>query len=315
MTAVTSEARGAAPKAIEPTYRDRYARGLSLAGIAFVTPACLLLVCLILLPLAAVLFLSVTDYTLAALDIGFIGFDNYAEIFADGGARHALINTIVYVGIVMPASVALGLLIAVLVHRRGRSRRFYEIAFFLPVTSTMVAMAVVWQYLLHGRIGPINAVLSGLGLGRIDFLTDPEIALYAIAAIGVWQLVGFAMVLFLAGLTAIPQDIYEAAALDGADGGFDRFWRITLPLLAPTTLFVVITTSITAFQVFDTVAVLTQGGPMKSTEVLLYTVYLEGFQYFEIGYAAALITVFLVFILAFSLFQIGIVDRRIHYGG
>ena len=293
----------------------RHARGLRLAGYAFVTPACLLLLCLVLAPLATVIVLSLTDYSLAATGLSFVGLENYSKIFGDGGARRALTNTLIYVGIVMPASVAVGLTIAVFVHRRGRSRRVYEILFFLPVTSTMVAMAVVWQYLLHGRIGPVNAVLSGLGFDRIDFLTDPDIALYSIAAIGVWQLVGFAMVLFLAGLTAIPQEIYEAASLDGADGGFDRFWRITLPLLAPTTLFVVITTSITAFQVFDTVAVLTQGGPMKSTEVLLYAVYLEGFQYFEIGYAAALITVFLVFVLAFSLFQIGIADRRIHYGG
>lgn len=292
-----------------------YDRRLRFAGYAFAAPACLLLLLLVLLPLASVLLLSTTDYTLAAVELSFVGLANYAEIFADRGSRQALVNTVVYVGIVMPSAVGLGLLIALLVHRRGRSRRFYEILFFLPVTSTMVAMAVVWQYLLHGRIGPLNEILSSLGFGRIDFLTDPEIALYAIAAIGVWQLLGFAMVLFLAGLTAIPKEIYEAAALDGADSGFERFWRITLPLLAPTTLFVVITTSITAFQVFDTVAVLTQGGPMKSTEVLLYTVYLEGFQYFEIGYASALVTLFLAFILAFSLFQIAVVDRRIHYGG
>lgn len=293
----------------------RHERGLAIAGYMFVAPTFLLLICLILSPLAAVIVFSLTDYTLAATEFSFIGFENYAKIFGEGGDRNALINTLLYVGIVMPASVGLGLFIAVLVHRRMRTRRLYEIAFFLPVTSTMVAMAVVWQYLLHGRIGPINAILSKLGLQRIDFLTNPDIALYSIMAIGIWQLVGFAMVLFLAGMTAIPQDIYEAASLDGIDSGFDRFWRITLPLLAPTTLFVVITTSITAFQVFDTVAVLTQGGPMKSTEVLLYEVYLEGFQYFEIGHASALITIFLAFVLAFSLAQIAIADRRIHYGG
>jgi multiple sugar transport system permease protein len=291
-----------------------YEAGLRTAGYAFAAPAAVLLICLILLPLAIVLVLSVTDYTLAAVDLSFVGLANYEQIFTDPGTRRALVNTLIYVGLVVPASVGLGLAIASLVHRRGRSRRIYEMAFFLPVTSTMVAMAVVWQYLLHGRIGPINAVLSAVGIERIDFLTDPDVALYSLVAIGIWQLVGFTMVLFLAGLTAIPREIYEAAALDGVDSGFDRFWRITWPLLAPTTLFVVVTTSITSFQVFDTVAVLTQGGPMQSTEVLLYKVYLEGFQYFEIGYASALITVFLVFVLAFSLIQIGLADRRIHYG-
>ena len=289
--------------------------GKGMAGYLFVAPALAFACCLVLLPLVAVLIFSFTDYTLAAVDFSFVGLENYASALIEPGLRNALTNTLLYVGIVVPCSVALGLLIALLVHHRRRSRRFYEIAFFLPVTSTMVAMAVVWQYLLHGRIGPINALLSALGLERIDFLTDPSTALYAIAAIGVWQLTGFAMVLFLAGLTAIPRGVYEAASIDGADGGFDRFWRITLPLLGPSMLFVTITCSITAFQVFDTVAVLTKGGPMKSTEVLLYTVYLEGFQYFEIGRASALIAVFLAFILLFSLLQILVAERRTFYGG
>jgi multiple sugar transport system permease protein len=161
----------------------------------------------------------------------------------------------------------------------------------------------------------VNAILSGLGFERIDFLTDPNVALVTLAGIGVWQSTGFAMVLFLAGLSSIPRDVYDAAALDGADRGFDRFWRVTWPLLAPTTLFVTVTTSITAFQVFDTVAVLTRGGPMGSTGVLLYRIYLEAFQHFEIGYASALAVVFLVFVAVLSLAQIGLTDRRIHYGG
>lgn len=315
MTVIAPASDGQSERAILRAARRGYARTLSFSAYAFVAPAGLLFLALILLPLITVLILSATDYTLASTSLSFTGLDNYRTLFTDNGAWRALVNTLTYVGIVVPAAVAIGLLLALLVHRRRRSRRFYEIVFFLPVTSTMVAMAVVWQYLLHGRIGPINAVLSAFGLPRVDFLTDPDVALYALAAIGVWQLVGFTMVLFLAGLTAIPRELYEAAALDGADRGFDRFWRISWPLLAPTTLFVAVTTSITAFQVFDTVAVLTQGGPMKATEVLLHTIYLEGFQYFEVGYASALTVVFLLFVLAFSLIQIGIVDRRIHYGG
>lgn len=315
MTAVSLETGGFAGAAGASLLHRHPARRRWLCGYAFVAPACLLFLLLILLPLIAVLVLSVTDYTLAGADPAFTGVENYRTLFAEESTRRALVNTLTYVGFVVPGAVALGLLLALLVHRRRRSRRFYEIVFFLPVTSTMVAMAVVFQYLLHGRIGPVNAVLSWFGLQRVDFLTDPDIALYSLAVIGVWQLVGFTMVLFLAGLTAIPNEIYEAAALDGADRGFDRFWRISWPLLAPTTLFVAVTTSITAFQVFDTVAVLTQGGPMHATEVLLYKIYLEGFQYFEIGYASALTVVFLVFILAFSLIQIALVDRRIHYGG
>lgn len=296
------------------TMQRSAASGQGAAAYGFVAPAVLLLTLLMILPLLVVLYLSLTDYTLASVDHKFVGLGNFSKAFGERSTLRALSNTLLYVAIVVPVSVSIGLILALLVHRRQWSRRAYELIFFLPVTSTMVAMAVVFQYLLHGRIGPINAVLTALGFARIDFLTSPGTALYALMGIGVWQLAGFAMVIFLAGLTAIPRDIYEAAALDGADGGFDKFWRFTLPLLAPTTIFVVITSSITAFQVFDTVAVLTKGGPSRSTEVLLYRIYQEGFQYFEIGYASALIIIFLIFVLAFSLLQFWLAERRIQYG-
>lgn len=291
-----------------------YESALQRSAYLFVLPATALIILLIVIPVITVLYLSVTDYTLTSPDMSFVGLSNYLSIIAEHETRTALINTVIYAAIVVPSSVCLGLILAMLVHRRGRSRRFYELVFFLPVTSTMVAMAIVWQYLLHGRIGPINAILGLVGMPPIDFLTDPTIALYALAGIGIWQLAGFTMVLFLAGLTAIPKELYEAAALDGADAGADRFLTVTWPLLAPTTLFVVITTSITAFQVFDTVAVLTQGGPMQSTQVLLYKTYQEAFQYFEIGFASALTVIFLLIILAFSALQFFVADKRIHYG-
>ena len=288
-----------------------------LAGIGalFALPATLLIVLLVLAPIACVLMMSVTDYQLAATSFRFIGLGNYAKALADPEALRALRNTLVYVAVMAPVSVGLGLLLALLLNRRRRSRRFYEVLFFLPVTSTLVAMSVVFQYLLHGRIGPLNAMLAGLGLPRMDFLTDPKLALGALIAIGIWKQAGFNMVLFLAGLTAIPRDVQEAADLDGADGAIDRFLRITWPLLAPTTLFVTVTTAITAFQVFDTVAVLTEGGPSGATDVLLYKIYLEGFQFFEIGYASALAIIFLLLIAGLSLLQFRLVDRRVHYGG
>ncbi len=157
-------------------------------------------------------------------------------------------------------------------------------------------MAIVWQFLLHGRIGPINDWLVALGFTRIDFLTDPTTALATLAVIGAWQLVGQTTVLFLAGLASVPADIYDAAALDGMDRGWDRLLRITFPMLAPTTLFVVVTTTITAFQAFDAVAALTKGGPAGSTETLLYRIYLEAYQYTNMGYASALSMLFMAFI-------------------
>lgn len=286
----------------------------ALAGHMFAVPTYFLLTLVIIAPLLTMVWLSFTDYTLGAVDVQFVGLRNFAKMLSDDAYWRSVRNTALYVATVVPGSVGLGLAVALLVHRRTRSRRFYEFVYFLPVTSTLVAMAIVWQFLLHSRVGPVNTALMQFGIERIDFFTNPHVALYALAVIGIWQLIGFNMILFLAGLTAIPRELYEAAALDGADSGWDRFVRITWPMLGPTTMFVIITTSITAFQVFDSVAVLTRGGPGGATDVLLYEIYLEGFQYFDMGYAAAMTVTFLAFILTFSLIQVRVFEKRVHYG-
>jgi len=282
-------------------------------GHAFAAPAALLLALIYIVPVSVLIWLSLTDYTLGAVDIRFLGLDNFSRALADPVFRRSITNTFAYVAIVLPGGVLLGLGAALLVHRRIRSRSLWEVIYFLPVTSTLIAMATVWQFLLHPRLGPVREITLALGLGEVAFLSDPALVLPTLAAIGIWQLVGFNMILFLAGLSAIPRDLYEAAALDGASGGIDRFLRVTWPQLGPTTMFVTVTTSITAFKVFDTVRVLTEGGPAGASEVLLYVIYLEGFQYFRIGYAAALTLIFLAFILAFSILQAAALDRRIHY--
>lgn len=285
-----------------------------LFAYAFTAPAFALLALTILAPLAVLAWLSFTNYELGAVDIGFVGLANFAKALGDPVFHRSMLNTLVYVAIVLPGAVGLALLVAILIHRRKRTRSFYEVVYFLPVTATLIAMATVWQFLLHPRLGPVNGVLRALGFDAVPFLSEPALVLPTLAVIGIWQLVGFNMVLFLAGLSTIPRDVYEAAEIDGCVGAVDRFLRITWPLLAPTTMFVIVTTSITAFKVFDTVAVLTRGGPIGASEVLLYVTYLEGFQYFHMGYAAALTLVFLAFILVFSVAQTFAIDRRVHYG-
>jgi multiple sugar transport system permease protein len=285
-----------------------------LTGMGFAFPATLLLVTTSLAPLAVLILLSFTNYRLDDVGFKWIGLDNFAKAMTDPAFRRSLWNTFVYVAIVLPLAVGLGLLVAILVHGRKRTRSFYEIVYFLPVTSTLIAMAAVWTFVLHPKLGPVNAFLTAIGVEPQAFLSDPKLVLPTLAVIGVWHLVGFNMVLFLAGLTAIPKDLYEAAEVDGCANPVDRFLTITWPLLGPTTMFVIITTSITAFKVFDTVAVMTHGGPIGASEVLLYSIYLEGFQYFHTAYAAALTVVFLVFILLFSVIQAFVLERRTHYG-
>ena len=282
-------------------------------GLGFAMPALVLLVLTILAPLAVLVVLSLTNYEFGGVDLDFVGLANFQKALADPIIRRSLLNTLIYVAIMVPGGVFGALFIAILIHRRTRARSLYEVIYFLPVTSTLIAMATVWQFLLHPSLGPINGLLKWLGVGPIAFLSEPSTALATLAVIGIWQILGFNMILFLAGLTAIPRDLYEAADIDGCSGGIDRFLTITWPLLGPTTMFVVITTMITAFKIFDTVTVMTRGGPVGSTEVLLYNIYLEGFQYFHTGYAAALTFIFLAFILVFSAVQTFALDKKVHY--
>jgi multiple sugar transport system permease protein len=274
-------------------------------------PAALLLVLLYVVPILCLMGLSLTDYELGAVTWRWLGVEHFERALSDPVFRRALVNSFTYVMMVLPTSVLLGLGLAVLVHARRRTRSFYEVIFFLPVTSTLIAMATVWQFLLHPKLGPVNAVIQALGGPEIAFLSEPAWVIPTLAVIGTWQLVGFNMILFLAGLSNIPRELYDAAAVDGAQHPLDRFVRITWPLLGPTTLFVLVTSSITTFKLFDTVAVLTQG--RNQSEVLLYALYLEGFQYFKMGYAAALTLIFLLFMLLLSALQVQVVERKVHY--
>lgn len=286
-------------------------RRRNLRVLWFIGPAVVLLAAIYIVPLIALAGFSLTDYRLGAVNTRFTGLDNFARALADPVFIRALRNTLLYAAIVIPLGVGLALLIAVLVHGTRRTRAFWEIAYFLPVTATLVAMATVWQFVLHPSLGPVNAAIKALGMDPVSFLATPHLLIPTLAMIGVWQVVGFNMVLYLAGLTGIPRDLYEAARMDGAKSPIDRFLTVTWPMLGPTTMFVAITTSISAFKVFETVAVLTKG--RSGSETLLYAIYLEGFEYSETGYAAALTLIFLGLVLAFSVWQTFFMDKKVHY--
>lgn len=293
--------------------RNAQLRAEAAAGYAFVTPALILIMVLLIAPIVVVLLLSLTDYQLGALEWSWVGLANYSDMLGDRIFLRSLSNTFIYVAIVVPGSVVLGLVVAILVQERTKSKAIYQTIFFLPVTTTLIAMSVVWHFLLNPSLGPITSLTRALGLGEFDVFGDPDLVLVGLAVIGIWQLVGFNMILFLAGLTAIPRDLYDAADIDGADGAWDRFARVTWPMLGPTTLFVVVTTTITAFRVFDTVAVITRGNPQGRSDVLLYTLYKVGFQDFNMGPASAMTIAFLVFVLVIALAQAFLIDRRTHY--
>ena len=302
----------ALPRAAAPR---RALVGEAAAGLLLTLPAALAYLLMLLLPTLAAILLAFTDYELGMPGWSWIGLVNFEEMLEDRGFAVSLRNTLVYVGLVAPVSVALGLALALLIEAGARGRALFRAAFFLPVVSLTVAMAAAWQYLLHPTIGPLNAALRALGVEAPPFwLSSSDWVLLSLVAIGVWEQAGYNMVLFLAGLTAIPRELYAAAEVDGARSAADRFRLVTWPLLGPTTLFVVTITLIRSVRVFDTVAVLTQGGPNKASEVLLYTMYREGFSFLRLGYSAAITLVFLGVVLALVWLQTRAMDRRTHYG-
>lgn len=288
--------------------------GEAVAAWVLTAPAVLAYLAMLLLPTLAVVALAFTDFELGRTSFHWVGFENFTELLDDRGFRQSARNTIVYVGFVTPLSIIGGLVLAILIEAGTRGRALFRAAFFLPVVSLMVAMATAWQYLLHPTIGPVNTLLRAVGIAGPNWLSSSDWVLVSLGFIAVWENVGFNMVLILAGLTAIPRDLYAAAEVDGAKSAWERFRLVTWPLLGPTMLFVVIITTIRSIRTFDTVATLTQGGPNKASELIVWTIYQEGFTFLRMGYGAAVTVVFLAVVLVLMLLQTRLIERRVHYG-
>lgn len=271
---------------------------------AFLAPAAFLMVLFLIGPLLAVTVLSLTDYQLGARTIRLIGLENFRQLGVDPVFWRSLQNTLLYSLVVVPGSAILGLVAALLINARASLRALYRTIFFLPVMASLIAMAIVWEFMLHPVFGIANQIVGFLGVAPQNWLQDRALALPVLALIGIWQNFGFSMVLFLAGLSTIPGDLYDAAEIDGTPDAFERFRLVTWPMLTPITIFVAIITTIRSFQVFDTVHALTRGGPAKATEVLLYTIYAEGFEFFRTGYAAAISVVFVLLVTSVGLLRL-----------
>jgi multiple sugar transport system permease protein len=276
-------------------------------GLAFSAPALAVIALFFAVPVAAALVLSLTDFDIYSIAdasaLRFAGLDNYASLLADPQFWRAMRNTLYFVLVGGPLSIAVSLGAALLVDSKlARFKGLMRTIFFLPVTTTIVAVAVVWRYLYHPRFGLLNQALMALGFEPIDWLGDPAWSMPAIILMAVWKNFGFNMIVLVAGLQAIPERLYEAASLDGA-GPWKRFTSITLPMLAPTLAFVTLLTAIGYFQLFAEPYVMTQGGPAGSTRSVVLLMYEEGFRWWNLGRAAA--TAFLLFlvILAATLLQ------------
>jgi multiple sugar transport system permease protein len=262
------------------------------AGLLFAGPALAAIGAFFLLPVGAALLLTLTDFDLYALadsaNLRFVGLANYARLLGDPAFWSALANTLYFAAVGGTLSVLVSLGGALLLQAPlARARGFFRTIYFLPVVTTLVAVAIVWRFLYHPRIGLLNRALEAAGLPGQDWLGDPSLAMPAIIALAVWKNFGFNLVIFAAALQAIPERLYEAARLDGASG-WQQLRHVTLPMLQPTTSFVALMTAIGSLQLFAEPYVMTQGGPGDATRSLVLLMYEQGFRWWNLGFASAL---------------------------
>ena len=278
-----------------PGGRLRRWLGPDASGYLLIAPAYLIYAIYILVPVLAVCLLSLTSYRLVGT-WRWVGLENFRQLWLDENFTMALKNTAVYAAFTLVPSLALGLVLAALLNRRIRGLAFFRQVYYFPNIVSTVAAAVTWLWILDPANGFLNRLLGMLGLPQPEWLYDPATALPALIALGVWKSLGFTMVIYLAALQGIPRQIYEAARVDGARE-IDAFFRITIPLVQPTTFFLLIMGFINGFQVFDQIYIMTQGGPANATTTLVHQIYLTAFFYHRLGYASA-ISIFLAAVVA-----------------
>ncbi|EFE91539.1 ABC transporter, permease protein [Oribacterium sp. oral taxon 078 str. F0262] len=280
-------------------------------GWLFIFPTVLGLIVLNIIPI----FQTIYQSFFKTGDFGkgniFVGLKNYQKVFGDQEIWQALANTFRYAVVEVPFSIALSLVLAVLLNRKMRGRSFYRTVIFLPMVAAPAAVALVWRWLFNTEFGLINHVFKS----SVSWISDPGIAIYSIAVIGIWSILGYNMVLFLAGLQEIPHDFYEAAEIDGASG-VDSFFHITLPLLSPTIFFVMITRVIGALQVFDLIyMVIDETSPaLPKTESLVYLFYRYSFVNKNIGYGSTIVVLLLLVTLLITVFQMLAQKKWVYYG-
>ncbi len=288
------------------TKRDR------LVAIAFLAPSFVIFAVFVYYALAFNVYLSATSWNFISPTKRFIGLDNFYEMFGDDRFWRIAKTTVTYAVGHVGLSMILGLGLALLLNQNLKGRTIFRTLFFFPNITTASAVALLWVWIFNPRYGLANYMLGILGIEGPHWLLHPTWALVAIIIFDTWRSLGYVMLIYLGGLLSIPSDYYEAAQIDGANR-FQRFFKITLPLLSPTTFFLLVTSFINSMQVFDSVAVMTQGGPAKSTTVANYYIWQKAFLEFDAGYASAVSIVLFGFILILTIVQNLFSKRWVHY--
>ncbi len=287
-----------------------WSRSNERSGYLFILPSLLHVIVFLFVPLAFSLYLSFTDWRGTNFqNAPWVGLENYEFLLGDTRFWNSMQNSAYYTLLSVPLGMAVSLLVALVMNQKLRGIYVFRTLFFLPVISSWVAVSVVWITLLDPEAGIVNYVLTQIGFPRLNWLGDPNTAMPSIVLIAIWKGLGFQMVIWLAGLQAVPEELYEAAAIDGANR-WQAFRGITLPLLTPTTFFLTLTGIIGSFQVFSPVYVITGGGPRGTTDVVVHRIYLRAFEAFDMGYASAQAWVLFVVIFGLTLAQVLYRRRR-----
>jgi multiple sugar transport system permease protein len=279
----------------------------STAAYFFLAPAILSILIFFFIPVIAAFVISFTDFDIYALGdlntVRFIGFKNYQRLLDDPLFWQALKNTSYYVVLATPLTITVSLGAAILLNSKlVKYKAIFRLSYFIPYVTTLVAVAIVWRFIYHPKFGILNYFLSFLGIDPVDLLGNPNLAMPAIVFMSVWKNFGYYMIIFIVGLQNIPEDLYEAASLEGA-GFWQQFKSITLPMLAPTTLLISIITIAGYFQIFAEPYIMTQGGPLNSTLTIVGYMYQEGFRWWNMGYSASIAFVLFIIILIVTLIQ------------
>lgn len=280
-------------------------------GIFFVAPAMIHFILFTSLPVFAVLFLSFTNYSILEAP-QFIGTDNYLRVLRDDVFWISVGNTILYAMTTVPATVILSLLAALALNQSFVGRAFYRAAFYVPYVTSAAAISMVWLFLYNAQFGLVNFFLEKIGIEGRAWLDRPETALGAIIVMSIWRGLGGNMVIFIAGLQGIPAILYEAAAIDGASR-WRTFWNITLPMLTPTTFFVLVTSFIGSFQVYEQVYMMTNGGPGYATTTIVHQIYQQAFHHYKLGYASTVAVFLFLLILVVTLVNNKLLKSDIEY--
>ncbi|HGQ0814874.1 TPA: carbohydrate ABC transporter permease [Streptococcus pneumoniae] len=275
----------------------------NILGYSFLAPALILLGIFLVIPVGMVIYYTFTDYYLLTPDERkFVGFENFIRLTKDPIFLKSFLNTLKFVVWIIPVQLGAALGMALIVNKKRKGNMFFKVAFFAPVVMSLVVISILWLYLLNPNSGLLNAILNKVGIASQPFLTSPKQAMYAIVFVSAWQGAGYQMLLFLGGMQNIPQDVYEAAELDGFSK-WAQFRYITMPLLKPTALFILLTTLISAFKLIVQPMVMTQGGPLNSTITMVYYIYQQGFTDRLVGYSSSIALVFTTLIGMISLVQ------------